>query len=44
MALEAGGDAKAAAEVRARICAVEAYLMKPLIVRALSHDGHACAK
>lgn len=41
-AFELGGDAKTAASIRARVCGAKSYLMKPLIVRALSREGHAC--
>jgi hypothetical protein len=43
LALDAAGDKPGAARVRARICAGNDYLMKPLIVRAMAAEGHACA-
>jgi ketosteroid isomerase-like protein len=44
MALEAAGDHDEAQRVRARICGGKEYLMKPLIVRALAAEGHACPR
>jgi ketosteroid isomerase-like protein len=43
LAFDAAGDMPGAARVRARICAGNDYLMKPLIVRAMAAEGHACA-
>jgi SnoaL-like domain len=42
LALDAGGDHEGAGRVRARICAANAYLMKPLITRTLAAEGHGC--
>ena len=42
-AFEASGDAVAAERTRQRICKGHDYLMKPLIVRALSAEHHPCA-
>jgi len=44
LALDAGGDREGAARVRAIVCAAGEYLMKPLIVRAMAAEGHACGK
>jgi ketosteroid isomerase-like protein len=41
-AYELGKDAKTAALLRARVCAGRSYLMKPLLVRAMALQGHAC--
>jgi SnoaL-like protein len=43
LALDASGKKDDAARIRARICATKTYLMKPLIVRRLAQEGHACA-
>jgi hypothetical protein len=43
LALDAGGDHDGAARLRERICGGRSYLMKPIISRALSADGHPCA-
>jgi hypothetical protein len=42
LALDLGGDLAGAQNVRARICSGPVYLMKPLIVRQLAREGHAC--
>jgi hypothetical protein len=42
LALDLGGDLAGAQNVRARICSGREYLMKPLIVRQLAREGHAC--
>jgi hypothetical protein len=42
LALDLGGDSAGAQNVRARICSGHEYLMKPLIVRQLAREGHAC--
>jgi hypothetical protein len=44
LALSAAGDRVGAAKVLARICAGGDGLMKPLVLRALAGEGHACAK
>jgi len=41
-AFDASGDHAAAAAVRGRICSGHEYLMKPLIVAQLAHEGTAC--
>jgi hypothetical protein len=43
LAMDLGGDSSGAQNVRARICSGPVYLMKPLIVRQLAKEGHACA-
>jgi hypothetical protein len=43
LALDAGGDHDGATRLRERICGGRSYLMKPIISRALSADGHPCA-
>jgi hypothetical protein len=43
LAMDLGGDSAGAQNVRARICSGPVYLMKPLIVRQLAKEGHACA-
>ncbi len=43
LALEAGGDRTGAARVRVKICGAGEYLMKPLIERAMTAEGHGCA-
>ncbi len=42
LALDLGGDAAGAQNARARICSGHVYLMKPLIVRQLARENHAC--
>jgi hypothetical protein len=42
LALDAGGDRQGAERVRARICGAKEYLMKPLLLRAMTAEGHAC--
>jgi len=42
LALDAGGDHEGARRVRARICEAKEYLMKPLIVRAMTAEGQGC--
>jgi hypothetical protein len=42
LALDAGGDHEGAARLRDRICGGRTYLMKPVIARAMSADGHPC--
>ena len=42
LALDLGGDAQGAQNVRARICGGREYLMKPLILRQMVKEGHAC--
>lgn len=42
LAMDLGGDSAGAQNVRARICSGPVYLMKPLIVRQLAREGHAC--
>ena len=42
LALDLGGDAEGAQNVRARICSGHEYLMKPLILRQMAKEGHAC--
>lgn len=39
---ELAKDAATASALRTRICAAKPYLMKPLIVRVLAKEGHAC--
>lgn len=39
---ELAKDAATASALRARICDAKPYLMKPLIVRTLAKEGHAC--
>jgi hypothetical protein len=41
-ALDLGGDHEGARKTRERICTGRAYLMKPLILRAMAREGHAC--
>jgi hypothetical protein len=41
-ALSANGEAAAAAEVRARICAGHEYLMKPLLLAEMAREGTGC--
>lgn len=42
LALDLGGDATGAQNVRARICSGHEYLMKPLLLRQMAKEGHAC--
>lgn len=42
LALDAGGDAARAREVRLRVCRGNAYLMKPLLVTQMKREGFAC--
>lgn len=42
LALDLGGDPVGAQNARARICSGHVYLMKPLLVRQLAREHHAC--
>jgi hypothetical protein len=44
LALDAAGDHEGAGHVRRRICAGRDSLMKPLLLRVMAAQGHACAR
>lgn len=43
LALDAGGDPKAARAVRTKICGATIYMMKPLIMAQMEREGFRCA-